>query len=303
MNKIKVVVSGIHYPVTMMGYFIRALERRDDVELITAGPYTGDWIPWEHGMSVPLKYVKSPSIPLPQQYIRDVGLPSAFLEAQLPWKADLWLQIDAGWWVQKPNARVVAHIATDPHVLPYDAQREQCDFFFNMQKVYMHEGDIYLPYAHDPLLHKPLDIGKEYDGCLVGLQYIIRDSLVAALRGAGYNIEYTMGIVGEEYNEVYNKSRVALNWSNLHDLNARTFEAMGMGVPLLTNRVPDLAEFFEEGEHYLGFGSVPEAIRQFARLINEPDYAEHIATNAYELSIAKHTWDRRIQQILDTVFE
>jgi len=254
-------------------------------------------------MSVPLKYVKSPSIPLPQQYIRDVGLPSAFLEAQLPWKADLWLQIDAGWWVQKPNARVVAHIATDPHVLPYDAQREQCDFFFNMQKVYMHEGDIYLPYAHDPLLHKPLDIGKEYDGCLVGLQYIIRDSLVAALRGAGYNIEYTMGIVGEEYNEVYNKSRVALNWSNLHDLNARTFEAMGMGVPLLTNRVPDLAEFFEEGEHYLGFGSVPEAIRQFARLINEPDYAKHIATNAYELSIAKHTWDRRIQQILDTVFE
>ena len=258
MSKIKIVVSGIHYPVTMMGYFIRALERRDDVELITAGPYTGDWIPWEHGMSVPLKHVKSPSIPLPQQYIRDVGLPSAFLEAQLPWKADLWLQIDAGWWVQKPNARVVAHIATDPHVLPYDAQREQCDFFFNMQKVYMHEGDIYLPYAHDPLLHKPLDIGKEYDGCLVGLQYIIRDSLVAALRGAGYNIEYTMGIVGEEYNEVYNKSRVALNWSNLHDLNARTFEAMGMGVPLLTNRVPDLDEFFEEGEHYLGFGSVPD---------------------------------------------
>ena len=302
MNKIKVVVSGIHYPVTMMGYFIRALERRDDVELLTVGPYTGDWIPWEHGMTVPLKYVKSPNIPLPQQYIQDVGLPANFLEARLPWKADLWLQIDAGWWVQKPDAGVVAHIATDPHVLDYTAQRGQCDFFFNMQKVYMSEGDIYLPYAYDPTVHKPLDIEKEYDGCLIGLQYPLRNNLVRALREAGYTIKYEMGIVGDEYNEVYNKSRVALNWSSLHDMNARTFEAMGMGVPLLTNCVPDLSEFFMEGIHYRGFLELDGAVMGFRDFIDAPHYGQQIADEAYDVVSKEHTWDHRIQTILDTVF-
>jgi len=75
-----------------------------------------------------------------------------------------------------------------------------------------------------------------------------------------------------------------------------------MGIPLLTNRIPALDEFFEEGEHYLGFDSVPEAVRQFGRFIDVP-YAAHLAREAYELVKDAHTYDARIQQILDTVFE
>ena len=303
MSKIKIIVSGIFYPVTMMGYFIRALERRDDVELITVGPYTGDWIPWNNGMRLPLKYVKPPTIPLPQNQIGRSGLPASFIETQLPWKPDLWLQIDAGWWLQKPNAEAVGHVATDPHALNYDKQRGQCDFFFNMQRAYMKEGEIYLPYAFDPTIHKPLDIEKEFDGCLVGLQYESRNQLVNALRGAGFSVEYHIGTVYDEFNVLYNKSRVALNWSSQLDLNARTFEAMGMGVPLLTNYIPALDEFFEDGEHYLEFVNVPQAVENFRSLIEEPDLAKYISENAYKEAIEKHTWDIRIQQILDTVFK
>ena len=166
----------------------------------------------------------------------------------------------------------------------------------------MKEGDIHLPYAFDPTVHRPLDMQKEYDGCLVGLQYENRTQLVRALFEAGYIVEYSIGAVYDEFNVLYNKSRVALNWSSLLDLNARAFEAMGMGIPLLTNRIPALDEFFEEGEHYLGFGSVPEAVRQFGRFIDDDEYAKSIADNAYEEVIDKHTYDIRIQQILDTVF-
>ena len=303
MNKIKVVVSGIHYPVTMMEYFIWALKRRDDVELFTTGPFTGDWIPWEHGMTLSQEYVNTPNLPLPQQYIQQPGLPSSVIEARLPWKADLWLQIDAGWWLKNPKAGVVAHIATDPHVLNYDFQRKQSDYFFNMQSGYMKEGDIYLPYAYDPTIHKPLDLEKKYDGCLIGLHYPSRDELVQALRGAGYNIKYDMGIVHDEYNYVYNQSRVALNVSSLADLNARTFEAMGMRIPLLTNRIPALDDFFVEGEHYLGFGNLEEVIEKFMLLIHDPPFADYIADTAYALVSKEHTWDHRIQTILDTVFE
>jgi len=303
MKKIKCVVSGIHFPLSMMSYFLRALERRDDVELVTTGPFTGDYIPWDNGLQIPLKYVKAPTIPLPQEATKIVGAPPTFIENRLPWKPDLWLQIDAGWWVERPNAEVVAHIATDPHVLNYDQQRNQCDFFFNMQREYMKDGDIHLPYAFDPTLHKPLGVEKEYDGCLIGLQYNNRTLLVNAIREAGYTVEYSIGKVYEEFNEAYNKSRVALNWSSLLDLNARTFEAMGMGLPLITNYIPALDEFFEEGEHYLEFNSIAEAVENFKGLIEEPDFADYIAQNAYELVMEKHTWDHRIQQILDTVFK
>ena len=88
-RKKRIVVSGIHYPLTMMKYFIRALERRDDVELITIGPYTGDWIPWAGGMRLPIRHAQAPDIPLPQTYINRSGLPSLFLSNQLPWRADL----------------------------------------------------------------------------------------------------------------------------------------------------------------------------------------------------------------------
>jgi len=306
MNKIRTVISGLFYPVTMMGYFIRALERRDDVELFLVGPYSGDWIPWGGGggMRLPFKYVKTPNIPLPMELAQQPGLAPSFIESRLSWKPDLWLQIDAGWWLQKPDAGVVAHIATDPHVLDYSKQREQCDYFFNMQRSYMKEGDIHLPYAFDPTVHRPLDIQKEYDGCLVGLQYETRTQLVRALRGAGYNIEYSIGAVYDEFNVLYNKSRVALNWSSLLDLNARTFEAMGMGIPLLTNRIPALDEFFEEGQHYEGFSSIPEAVDRFENLIEDDEHftADYLARTAYEEVIEKHTYDHRIQQILDTVF-
>ena len=120
MNKIRTVISGLFYPVTMMGYFIRALERRDDVELFLVGPYTGDWIPWGGGMRLPFKYVKTPNIPLPMELAQQPGLAPSFIESRLPWKPDLWLQIDAGWWLQRPDAGVVAHIATDPHCVSGD---------------------------------------------------------------------------------------------------------------------------------------------------------------------------------------
>lgn len=300
MRKIKVVISGIHYPLSMMKYFIRAFQRRKDVELFTVGPYTGDFIPWAGGMRIPNKYIESPDVALPVSYINQRGMNPSFIEAQLPWEPDLWIQIDAGWWLRKPKATVVAHIATDPHVLNYDEQRRNCDIFFSMQMSYMKNGDRYLPYAVDPLAHYPIALDKKYDGCLIGLHYENRNSLVNALRNSGYEIYYSIGEIFDEFTLAYNESRVALNWSSLNDLNARTFEALGMSLALLTNRVSDLSNFFVEGEHYLGFDNVEEAKAQFKRLIDDPAMAEEIAFNGYRKVMAAHTYDHRIEQILES---
>jgi len=298
MNKKRIVISGLIFPVTMLHFFWRAFERREDVDLRVVGPFSNDWIPWKGGIRLPMRYVKYPHIPLPQNLSGSVGMSPAFIQGQLPWEPDLWIQIDAGWWLQKPKATVVAHIATDPHVLNYDRQRKECDVFFNMQTPYMKPGDRYLPYAYDKEIHYPILADKVYNAALVGLQYETRTKLVNRLRQGGLSVYYETGIVYDEYREIYNQSDVALSWSSLLDMPARVWEAFAMSVPLVTNRVPDLSNWFVEKDHFLGFNDVDEAERQVRTLLNDPEYAAEMSENVYRKVTAAHSYDHRVNEIL-----
>ena len=302
MNKKRIVLSGLIFPFTMLHLFWRALERREDVELFVLGPYTGDYIPWNNGMRLPTKYVKIPNLALPQQFATQ-SLDSRFVEVQLPWKPDLWIQCDAGFhFSNRPNAEVVAHIQTDPHVLKehYRRAKPMQDVNFCMQMSYMDADEKYLPYAFDPTIHFPEEEKIEHDACLIGLHYETRDALVGALRNRGWNVHYSIGEVYDDFRKLYNQSSVALNWSSLLDLNARTFEAMGLNMPLLTNRIPDLANFFVEGDHYFGFDTVSEAVDKFAWIMSHPAEADEVASAAYRKVKEAHTWDHRVQQLLET---
>ncbi len=301
MNKIKVVISGFIFPMTMLHYFWRAFERRNDVDLFVTGPFSDDWIPWMHGMKLPKQYVKMPNLPLP---LNVINIKSSIVETQLSWKPDLWLEIDAGWhFANRPDARIVVHIQTDPHVLKsfYNQIKGRSDYTFCMQSNYMENGENYLPYGFDPTIHFPEEQEKTFDACLIGLQYDNRTELVNALEAEGLNVFYTTGLIYDEYRMMYNKSKVALSWSSLQDLPARVWEAMGMNIPLVTNRVPDLKNFFVEGDHYLGFDTVSEGVAQVKKLLNNPDYAKEMAENAYRKVSVAHTWDHRVSQILNTV--
>jgi hypothetical protein len=299
-RKIKIVISGVFFPLTMMGYFIRAFERRNDIELQTVGPFTGSFIPWGGGMQIHPKYVKIPNIALTPDSIQR-GIPSAPVQSQLPWEPDLWLQIDAGWhFINKPRATIVGHIGTDPHCLLqfYAPAKRLSDICWGMQTPYLESGDKYLPYAYDPTIHFHEDLPKEYDACLVGLHYDQRNHLVEMLRMRGRTVYYGLGEIYDEYRQRYNSSRVALSWSSLLDLPARVWEAMAMKSPLVTNRVPDLVNFFVEGEDYLGFDDVVEATKKAEQLMDSPELAQSLAESAYEKASKFGTWDERVKQIL-----
>lgn len=307
-KKLTICVSGIFYPITMMGYFIRALQRREDVELITVGPYTEDWIPWNYGMKINRKYVHLPTIPLPQMMIGQ--RPSfSLIKGKVPNDIDLWLQIDAGWsFSDRPNAKVVAQIQTDPHVLKhqYIRYKQFNDIVFCMQTPYMETGEKFLPYAYDPTVHFPVEMKTdsyadlEYDSCLIGLLYDHRKSLINSLSQRGHNVYYNIGEVYDEYRERYGRSKTALNWSSLNDLPARVWEAFAMGVPLVTNRnMPDLHTFFVENDHYLGFDTVSEGVEKVEWVLNNLDKAFEMAEAALR-KVAPNTYDARVTEILTT---
>lgn len=301
MNKKVVMLSQIHYPVSIGHYFINALERRDDVELHTIGPYTGTWIPWNGGMNLPEKYDKPPTIPLDRNVPRGMMAPKGLIEEKVGKPIDIWISADAGFYFTDMPAEVTCLVQTDPHVILYDKQRQIHDYSFCMQKCYSKPGDIYLPYAVDPEVHYPMDLDKEYDVVMIGLQYPDRIQMANVLRSEGVKVHHSLGESFDEYREMYNKSRVGISWSSKDDLIARVFEIMGMKLPLITNRVPDLPEHFDEGSHYLGFDNLYEGVEKVQRVLREPEKYEQMVDQAYEEVIGKHTYAHRIQQIFDEI--
>jgi len=296
--KINCVISTQFYPVAIGKYFMFALQRRDDINLFSVGPWTSTYIPWKNGIYLPEKYSKPPDMPLGKGFCGNTAVNPVIIENRLPFKPDLWINVDAGFAFSKPNCPY-AIVATDPHVLAYDYQRTQADKFYNMQKCYSKPGDLYLPYCADPIWHAPLEMEKEYDVCLIGLQYPNRTALVNRLRARGLKVFYDIGIVYDEYQEMYVKSKVAISWSSLDDLIARVFEGMLMKVPVVCNRVTDLPLHFDEGVHYLGFDMIDEAERQVMQALNYYDASMRMAEQAHDLVKENHLYDHRIETILE----
>jgi hypothetical protein len=292
----RVVLSGIFYPVAIVRYFEQALRRRGDVELCTVGPFTRSWIPWNGGIELKPEYAVPPDLELPQ--VRG-SVPIKFVEAKLPWQPDLWLQIDAGYhFVGRPSGSAPNFIVgTDPHCLNYDQSRSLADKFFCMQTPYKQEGDIWLPYAYDPIWHRPVERKTfPYDAGYVGAPYDNRVRLVKAIQAAGYKVAAPgYGPAYEEARNIYEQCWIGLNWSSLQDLTARVFEIMAMGLVPLVNRVPDLEKVgMVEGVHYYGFDSVGEAVQK----MSAPAYeSAEIARTAQEF-VQPHTWDARVTEVL-----
>lgn len=297
----KILLLGLHYPLAIMSYFRHALEKRPDVELYTAGVFTNNYIPWNGGMYLPMKYVKPVDIALPPSINEP---PWKMIENRFDFKFDLVIGCDAGFHLSSKPDVPYAMILTDPHVLEdngwYPRGRKHADFIFNTQRFYMKEGDIHLPYCMSPDHHYAMSkIEKEFDASLIGLHYEQRDRLVKALRNKGYKVLYELGLVYDEYREQNNRAVIGLNWSSLMDINARFFESMGMKQVVVANRLPYIDELgLLEGYHYMGFDNLEEAVAQVDWVFSHRDLAKTIANSAYQVVNKKHTYDLRVEQIL-----
>jgi hypothetical protein len=294
-GKIRVVLSGIYYPVAILRYFQSALLRRSDVELFTVGPYTGRSIPWAGGLLV--------DCPLPPPMLQQPmgqSVPITYVEALLPWQPDVWIQVDAGYhFLGKPVNGVNLIVGTDPHCLDYDYDRSVADLFFCMQTPYMKERDVWLPYAYDPRFHFPQSDEKLFDFGIVGADhrqgslYENRTKLAKQLRAKGYNVLQSFGLVYDEYRKAVTSCKVGLNWSTRQDTTARVFETIGMGVTLLTNETPDIQHCFES-DQYVSFTTMEEALGCADKLMENDNWRKF-----QQVPPVRHTWDVRVEYMIN----
>jgi hypothetical protein len=303
--KIKVLLTYLVYPLAMATYFRKALEHREDVDLKVAGIYTGQWIPWMGGMTLPAKYAIPPDVPLPLS-LNVNEYPYELIKGQLgDWKPDLVIQVDAGFHAKyKPSDGMVVTVGTDPHVLNefYDVPRKYSDKFFNMQAVYSKDRDVYLPYAYSKYDCYPMDdafmgIPLDTDAVLIGMPYEQRVQWVNELRKRGVRVIFENGPVFDEARELYNRGRIGLNWSSMDDLNCRAFELPAMKLCPVMNKVTDADRIFVDGVDYLSFSNLNEAIEKVVWAKENPDKAQQIAERAYK-NVEYETYDERVTTIL-----
>jgi hypothetical protein len=170
-----------------------------------------------------------------------------------------------------------------------------------MQTPYMKDGDIWLPYAYDPVWHRyiqPEEHTYQYDFGIIGALYENRTRLVNALRSAGFSVYAPgFGVVYKEAREQYALCRSGLNYSSEKDLCARVFELAAMGLCPVVNRVPDLEKIgFREGVSYFGFDNVAQGV---AAAVKAADCWKQIGYGAHLwIQDGKHTWDDRVETIL-----
>jgi hypothetical protein len=306
--KLKVLLLNKWWSFTLGHMFLKALQRRDDIDLKTTGQFSGAYIPWSGGIRLPEKYVYTPDVPLSLR-MEEQEIDYNMVKMDLgDWKPDLIINTSSTcYWKNKPTDGYSVAVAIDPHCLPYDHVRSVSDKFFNMQKVYSREGDEYLPYAYDPTIHyEDMNQSKILDVCMVGLEYPWRIQLMDELRKKGLRCHISTGAVYDEYRKIYSQSHIGINWSSLDDLNARAFETSMMTVQVM-NTVTDM-HYFEAFSRVLSFPCdnnaqdkarfVGGAVEQVMWAMNNLDKAKENNKLVRQELAQSNTYDDRINQIL-----
>lgn len=159
---------------------------------------------------------------------------------------------------------------------------------------------LWLPHAVEPLAYpKQNNISKKYDVCFVG--HINSGNRIDALDRLFKefpNFFYGQRLFNEAA-EKYAQSKICFNISMTSDLNMRCMEVMGAGGFLLTNWIPTIEEFFEDGKHLVLYRSLDEMVDKAKYYLAHDSEREKIAQAGYEEVMAKHTIDHRTAKILE----
>jgi len=176
----------------------------------------------------------------------------------------------------------------------------------------------WLPNGYDPTVFYPTStIKREHDVCFIGTNVpwihkavsplnLDRSTLLQTLKkkfNAGIWGRYGINNYVENANHIYNTHRVTINLTHSREgtFTNRLFEAPGSGILLLTDHGTHLDQLYEVGREIIGYRSLEELIQLIEDyLINETE-REKIAMAGHRRARRDHTWENRIEKILEVV--
>lgn len=169
---------------------------------------------------------------------------------------------------------------------------------------------IFWPEGANPDHFKPLDITYKYDVSFVGARYGVRPILVDYLKRNGICVEcfgpgWKYGsLTPHEMIKVYAQSRINLGFgyvgfSSEQCLKGRDFEVPSCGAVYLTSHNEDLARVYKIGEEIETYLDFDDCVRKIRALLADPEQCERMRLSARKAVLERHTWVKRIYQLLD----
>ena len=172
-----------------------------------------------------------------------------------------------------------------------------------------HPGTHFIPHAIETSLFHGEESGRVFEigwvGQTRGPLYRTRERLLPVLSRSFRMNNWTMHHEPEEMARIYRQSKFVVNIARddfPQDANLRTFEAMAAGALLLTSLPSELAQIgFEDGVHYVGFRKEAEIVPLVRKYLLEESARRRIAEVARDKVLREHSYDRRVETILELV--
>ncbi len=159
-----------------------------------------------------------------------------------------------------------------------------------------YEFSVWFPNCYDSDLiglikkHKTIDLG--FCGSLMN-----RANLLDGLTSM-YNLHKDIFVIGDSMVETVNSYWIHFNQNVGNDINYRSFETLGCGTVLLTNRNPQYEKLgFEDEVNCLMYGTPEELCYKLDTYHQKYDKLQYIIENGLELA-KQHTYDKRAQDLL-----
>ncbi len=172
-----------------------------------------------------------------------------------------------------------------------------------------HPHPLLVPHAVESSLFAQAERDRVFEvgwiGQTGGTLYRERARLLPALARLFQMNNWKKRYLPEEMAQIYMQSKIIVNIGRddyPEDANLRTFEAMAAGALLLTSLPSELTQLgFEDGKHFLGFRSGEEIPSLVRRYLSDEPARRQIAEAAREKVLREHTYDVRVQTLLENL--
>lgn len=114
--------------------------------------------------------------------------------------------------------------------------------------------------------------------------------------------DFYQGYLPDQVGRVYSESRIVFNTSIAGDVTMRVFEGTACGALLLTDSVANgLEDLFELGHEIVVFQDDQDLIDKIDYYLSHPEEREQIARAGYERTVSCHTYQHRVQSMVDQI--
>ncbi len=160
----------------------------------------------------------------------------------------------------------------------------------------------YLPLGADKDIHKDLQISnKLIDVGLCGSLNNNRISMINFLLDKGIPIQYSY--THTDYVKTVNNTAINLNIGITNSgYQMRVFEILAMGGFLITNKLENCTELFQDEIHLRYYKNFDELVNLVYYYNIHPNEVKEIAERGQDLVLRKHLYTNRVQQIIGDIY-